>query len=234
MDFIIEDAIFNKYPNYICGFIAAKNVDNAGTSGELLAMIKAAQEEIKSQMTLENLSQNPFIRNWRDIYSSFKAQPSKFKASSEALIRRTLKGDEIPHINKLVDIYNYISLKYRTPVGGEDISKITSPVWLKFAKGNERFIKLGETEDDPIEAGEVVYIDASDSVLCRRWNWRESETTKLTEETKDAILVIDATAPLTAESVMAATKELADLVRKFCGGARQVALLSNKERKVSF
>ncbi len=54
-----------------------------------------------------------------------------------------LGGGEIPHISNLVYIYNLISLKYRTPVGGEDLDRIDGNIFLKFAEGDERFVVLG-------------------------------------------------------------------------------------------
>ena len=56
-------------------------------------------------------------------------------------------------------------------------------LYLKFADGNEKFVALGGTEEENPKQGEVVYADDKE-VLCRRWNWRESDNTKLTEETK--------------------------------------------------
>ena len=128
-----------------------------------------------------------------------------------------MKGSQLRHISKLVDAYNYLSLKYRTPVGGEDLASIGGKrIELKIADGQERFVALGEANSEPVDAGEVVYA-AGNEVLCRRWNWRESEITKLTEATKDAFLVIDALPPLTRNDVHRAVMDLAELVSNECG-----------------
>jgi len=50
-------------------------------------------------------------------------------------MKRVLKGNEIWQINKVVDLYNYISLKYLTPIGGEDLDKIKGDIYLNFAEG---------------------------------------------------------------------------------------------------
>jgi DNA/RNA-binding domain of Phe-tRNA-synthetase-like protein len=93
---------------------------------------------------------------------------------------------------------NYISLKYRTPVGGEDVAAIKEAISLRFADGDEHFVTLGCVDEEPIEKGEVVYTSGKE-VLCSKWNWRESDRTKLTENTKNVILVIDALPPLQQE-----------------------------------
>jgi len=141
-----------------------------------------------------------------------------------------LKGNQIRHINKLVDAYNYLSLKYRTPVGGEDLVSISNEsIELKIADGQEHFVALGETNSEPVEEGEVVYA-AGNEVLCRRWNWRESEITKLTEATKDAFLVIDALPPLTKDAVNKAVSDLAGLVSTECGAKTTIFQLDAETR----
>ena len=136
-------------------------------------------------------------------------------------MRRVIKGDAIPHINKLVDLYNYISLKYVIPVGGEDMDAIRDNLQLAFANGTEQFVRLNGTENEPPDKGEVVYKD-DEGVICRRWNWREADRTKLTERTKEAIIVIDALAPVSRAVVDRAMNELALLIKKHCGGEAEV------------
>lgn len=234
MDFIISDKIFERHPDYLCAVVIVNNCSNVSVSDDISSKIREAQQKIREEVKLEGLAQEPFIRNWRNAYSKFGAEPSRYKASSEALIRRTLKGEPVPRINPLVDIYNYISLKYRTPVGGEDLLKVVNPIQLRFADGSERFVKLGNESEDSIEPGEVVYADGSNNILCRRWNWRESEATKLTENTRDAILEADFLLPLTEQVAREATGEMVLLVKAACGADVREFLMSGKNRQIEF
>jgi lysyl-tRNA synthetase class 2 len=202
-----------------------------GENKEILQLLRNEELRIKVEFQLENLAQNPFIQNWRKAYKQFGED--KDRASHETLIRRVLKGSEIRHINKLVDIYNYISLKYRTPVGGEDLDKIEGNIYLKFANGSEKFVLLGSSEETHPDKGEVIYSD-NEKVLCRKWNWRESDKTKLTEDTRNAFLVIDALPPLTEELVKVAVNELAELVKRYCNGMTTTFLLNDKNSEIEF
>lgn len=234
MEFIIDNQIFEKYPEYICGVIIARNIINKGKNEDVLRMIRVEEEKIKSEFDLENLAQHPLIQNWRRVYSQFGARPAEFRASSEALIRRTLKGDNVSHINKLVDIYNYISLKFRTPVGGEDLDKVNGNLYLKFANGDEKFITLGSNEETHPDKGEVIYVDDGINVLCRKWNWRESDITKLTEETKNAILVVESLPPVTEGMVSKALNELADLLGNFCNAETMIFVLNKNNTEIKW
>lgn len=234
MRFVISGRLFERHPDYVCGVVIARDCSNDVPDAGISPMLLGVQEGLRRELKLESLSQEPFIRNWRDAYSKFGAQPSKFKASSEALIRRTLKGGGIPGINPLVDIYNYISLKYRLPVGGEDIQRITDPLELRLANGTERFTKLGSEDSDPIREGEVIYVDGSNTVLCRRWNWRESDLTKLTEKTKDAIIEIEALNPVTEGTVAEAVKETATLIERACHASTSTYVMSRSMAEIGF
>jgi len=218
MELKIQKEIFEAFPDFIAGVVLIKGCDNQGALPEIAGLLRAAEKnQAENFAQFNTLSQHPQISSWRLCYRKFGADPHQYRCSVEAIVRRTLKGDQLPNINKLVDLYNYISLKYVLPVGGEDIDKIVGDLSLGFANGDERFVRLGGAENEPPQKGEVVYKD-NEGVACRRWNWREAERTKLTEQTKNAIIVIEALSPAGKTEVEIAVKELAGLIKQYCGG----------------
>ncbi len=233
MELRIVEEIFERFRDFVCGVLVCSNVDNKGENQTLTKLLREAETDIRNNFVLGTLSQNPFFLSWRKAYSAFRTDPTKFKCSSEALARRVLKGDNIRHINKLVDAYNYISLKYRTPVGGEDSTAIKETIRLMFAEGDEHFVALGRVDEEHVEKGEVIYASGKE-VLCRKWNWRESDRTKLTGDTTNAILVIDALPPLTREDVKRSTNDLATLVSESCKAKTVVFLLNAENRQISW
>ena len=201
------------------GVIFAKDVDNTDEGVEKVQeLLRNAEQDAREKFSaFKSHGEHPHIIAWRQAYKRFGSDPHQYRCSAESLVRRVLKGDTIPHINKLVDLYNYVSLAHVLPVGGEDMQAIHGNVHLAFAEGTEQFVRLNGTENEPPTEGEVVYKD-DDGILCRRWNWREADRTKLTQATKNVIIVIDALAPSTKMDVEIATTELADLIRQYCGG----------------
>lgn len=230
MKFSISPQIFQNYPNLFIGCIVLKNTDNNGTNNEIAQLLTTEQENLKQKLGTTNLAEHPHVAPWREAYRKFG---SNFRCSTEALVRLTLKGKQLRSINKFVDLYNYISLKYILTVGGEDLDKIEGDLRLDYATGNENFIPLGQTENNPPTAGEVIYKDNS-GVICRRWNWREGDRTKLTEQTKNAIFVIESIPPINIDLVKSATKELGQLLEKYCGGSPHVAYLDKDDPTVEF
>ncbi len=226
----IDTKIFEKFPGLKIGVVTARNIDNHGFSEEIMQLIRAKEKEIRENYDTETLSQNPKINSWRMAYSSFGAKPKKYKSSVESLYRMVLKGLDLRHINKIVDLYNYISLKHIMPAGGDDIEKVDGDIILKFADGNERFTALNSTEIETAKEGEVVYADSKE-VLCRRWNWRECDKTKMTEETKDVILVLEALPPVTREELDEVEEDLSRLITSYCGGEIKTAILDETKRE---
>ena len=228
MKFKIDHKIFEKFPSLTIGVVICKNLNNSGTQEEVQKEIREQENNIRAKYNTETLSQTPKIDVWRKTYSAFGAKPKENKSSVENLYRLVLQGVNLRHINKLVDIYNFISLKHMVPVGGEDINKIEGDVILTFAEPNEpAVLLLGDKESRPPHAGEVIYKD-NISAICRRWNWREADRTKFTEETKKCFLVIEGLLPVTKQEIEDATKELQGLVQKFCGGDITYQILDDK------
>lgn len=217
--FIIDSAIFQKFPGLYIGLLVARGVDNAGHAEEITPRLREAEKYVREGLDVETLSEQSKIAVWREAYRSFGAKPKEHRSSIENLCRLVLNGVELRHINKLVDIYNYISLKHMFPVGGEDLDKTEGDIHLTFASANEpEVLLLGDKDPRPPHEGEVIYRDDI-SAICRRWNWREADRTKLNEDTKNCILAIEGLSPVTqVEEIEAATQELRQLVEKYCGG----------------
>jgi len=225
MKFIIDKQIFEKFPSLNIGIIIAKDINNSGQLDEIQKELRIIETAIQNEFVSETLSQSPKIDVWRKAYSSFGAKPKENKCSVENLYKLVLQGINIKHINKLVDIYNFISLKHMLPVGGEDLNKVNGDLQLTFAKENELpVLLLGDKEPRPPHPGEIIYKD-NVSTICRRWNWRETDRTKLTEDTKNCILVIEGLDPVTKVDIEKATKELKELIEKYCNGKLEYTIL---------
>lgn len=158
---------------------------------------------------------------WREVYTAFGAKPSRTRNSAEALAKRALADGGLPRINRLVDVYNAISVAHLIPVGGEDLDRISGGMRLVRATGDEPFTTVAagaETVEHP-EPGEVVWCDG-EGVTCRRWNWRQGPRTRLTEESVNALFLLESLAPMTDGELRAAGAELAESLEKVSPGAR--------------
>jgi lysyl-tRNA synthetase class 2 len=222
--FKIDRAIFDFFPELHVGLVRGRDVDNRGDCPEIMARIGKIQKDIRRDFSLANFGENPRIQNWKEAFKAFGAKPKKHLSSVESLYRMILEGKDLRTINKLVDIYNLVSLLHMVPVGGDDLARIDGNIVLRFARGDETFVPLGAGEVQTARRGEVIYADGKE-VLCRRWNWRESEKSKMTEQTEDVLLVCEGLPPVTEEDIRRACKDLGRLLKIYCGGEIERAVL---------
>jgi DNA/RNA-binding domain of Phe-tRNA-synthetase-like protein len=232
MKLLITDSIFDDFPELVLGVVILHNIDNSQDRAEISEMLRQAEAALPGKFGNTPVIEHPYIANWREAYRKFGAKPKNYPSSVENLTRRVLNGATIGHINNLVSLYNTISLRHILPVGGEDLDKIVGDVLLTRASNNEPPVfLLGESEARPPHAGEIIYKDEA-GAICRRWNWKEADRTKLTQETKNAFLVIEALVPVPRAMVETAIRELADFVKQYCGGTVSTAFLDKDQREI--
>ncbi len=233
MKLILSKEVLAKFPKLNVGIVIAKGIDNTGKEKGIYKLLQDVEKLVQLNFVPEDLAKHPLISPWRAAYSEFGAKPSKYNSSVEALMRRILKGEKIPRINKLVDLYNYLSLKHLIPMGADDLGKTSGSIRLAIAKGNERFVPLGQKKPENPDKGEVIYKD-SKRVLCRRWNWRDSNETKITEKTKNAVIYVEGLPPVNKKKLVDVCKEVVDLVSTFCSGDVKYYILNKKNPEVLF
>ena len=231
MKSIVSPQVFTMFPEYIRGVIIARNIENHGESEKLLAGLREEERKATLDPAMQDIKNHPRIAPWRQAYLKFGANPNKFYPSVESLCRRARRGDQLPYINTAVALFNYFSLKYVLPSGADDINSVKKNLFLMTAKGDEPFTPFNSTELEHPEPGEIIYFDGA-AVMCRRWNWRQGDQTKLTTETKNIVINLDCLPPVGAEEAKRLTGELADLVAGYCGGEVKYDLLSKNRNEV--
>jgi DNA/RNA-binding domain of Phe-tRNA-synthetase-like protein len=221
---IVATEVLAKFPDYVRGVVIAKGVNNHGENERLIELLRKAVENAAQDESLQDIKNHPRITPWRQAYADFGSNPNKFYCSIESLARRARRGDQLPYINTLVALFNYFSLKHIVPSGGDDLDSADGDLRLTLAQGDEPFTPLGTDTVETPPPGEVIYVDNS-KVMCRRWNWRQSDQTKLSPTTTKVAINVDCLPPVSKREAEAITGELAGLVREFCGGEVKYLLL---------
>lgn len=227
---------FELFPEARIALLVVRGVDNhPREAGSFEPLLRDAQASAVARLQDGRpLTEHPRIHCWREAYRAFGAKPKDYPSSIENLSRRALKGEPLRSINPLVDLYNVVSLTHLLPAGGEDLDAVEGDIVLTRASASEAPVKLlGESEERAPKPGEVIYRDGR-GAICRRWNWKEAERTKLTEETTNAILVLEALPPIVAAELSAAARELERLVLDHCGGNARVEIVDRQRPELVF
>jgi lysyl-tRNA synthetase class 2 len=206
-----------RFPTIVAGAAFALRIDNESEETATEGLLRVQEQVVKAQFGSVPLSSHPHISSWRAAYSRFGVKPTQYRCAVEALLRHVVKGGTVPHINKVVDLCNYVSMKHILPVAAYDLDHILGPVEVRFAIGDEPFLPLYEEEIEYPPPGEVVYTDL-EGALSRRWAWRQADRAKTTPLTTNALLTTEGVNDIEATAVDAAMEELVSLVREYCGG----------------
>ncbi|WP_351235224.1 phenylalanine--tRNA ligase beta subunit-related protein [Streptomyces sp. NPDC002133] len=217
----VSDEVRSLVPGFTHLVTEARGLVNGPSSEASSALLDDAARRLAERLDGHAPHEDPHMTAWRAAYSAFGAKPSRTRNSAEALARRALADGGLPRINLLVDAYNAISVAHLIPVGGEDLDRVQGGMRLVRATGDEPFVTAAageETVEHP-EAGEIVWCD-DEGVTCRRWNWRQGPRTRLTEESVNAIFLLESLPPMTTGELEAAGAELAESLEKLSPGAR--------------
>jgi DNA/RNA-binding domain of Phe-tRNA-synthetase-like protein len=214
---IVSEDIFESYPDFKVGVLTFSGVNNNEPHPDVVALLRKGEERMRDTIGTTPLNEYPTIAAWRAAHKKFGSNPKDYPPSILAIAKRVMKGDVIPNINPLVDLYNYIGMKYAVSVGGEDIDTIEGDMVMDYARGDEPYFQIGSLINEPPARNEVIYKDAR-GAICRRFNWRECDRTKLTSDTTRPVLLMETFPPTTDEDIANMQIELQALVERYCGG----------------
>lgn len=211
----VAPEVFALRPDYRALLLVVSGIKAGGPSDATSeAYLQSAEVTARALIAKTPLNDLPHVAAWRDAYKGFGAKPNKTRNSLEALTRRITPQAGLPRVNRLTDIYNAISVKHQIPLGGEDLDCYQGPPKCIRAAGGEKFETKagGELVVEHPDKGEVVWCDDA-GVTCRRWNWRQSPRTALTEDTTSVLFICDALGALSHEALDAAANELVDALK---------------------
>ena len=92
------------------------------------------------------INELPNIKEARQAYKAFGKDPSRYRVSSEALIRRIGQGKGLYEVNTVVDVNNLISIQSGFSAGSYDASRIGEELILRVGREYETYKGIGKDE----------------------------------------------------------------------------------------
>ena len=127
----------------------------------------------------------PNIKESRAAYKAFGKDPSRYRVSSEALIRRIGQGKRLYEVNTVVDVNNLISIESGFSVGSYDAARMGEDLVFRIGEAGETYKGIGKEEIKidalPVLADEQGAIGSSTS---------DSERAMITEEAQEVLTLI--------------------------------------------
>ena len=114
--------------------------------GELKTMLNQLAEDFARKYKDQQPGEIPIVKQIRAIFHRAGLDPTRYRPSSESLLRRAVKGRGLYFINSVVDLVNYFSLKTLWPMGLYDADKVEPPITWRVGKDGETYTGIGRDQ----------------------------------------------------------------------------------------
>lgn len=194
------------------------DVENGTGDDDFHAYLRAQYRALQRRYSGAAISDDGVIDGFRRLRENMGMPRRRHPASPEGLIKRVVRDGAVPGINRVVDLYNLVSVDTRLSMGAHDIGMIDgAAATLKVANGDERFVPLGRSEPEPVRAGEFCYVDGGGEIICRM-DHRQCNKTRVGGSTDACFYIVQGNTRTSHGYVQRAVETLVDLTRRYCGG----------------
>ncbi len=196
-------------PQFVGAALMA-DIHNTPECPALWTEIDTRCAELRERLTTESLKTMPAIEATRTMYRLCGKDPSRYRPSGEALVRRTLQGKPLYHVNTVVDLINLASMVHGYSIGGFDAHRIVGDaLTLGIGRAGEPYEGIGR---GPLNIeGLPVYRDAEGGIGTPT---SDHERTKLHLGTTRLLALVNGYDGR-AEAVRACADEMAALLTQY-------------------
>jgi DNA/RNA-binding domain of Phe-tRNA-synthetase-like protein len=139
----ISPEIKEKCPNLVLGCFSC-DLTWAASSEALNEAIQNTCARLAETVTRPEISQIDAIASSRVGYKALGKDPSRYRLSAEALLRRVVTGKGLYQINTIVDTLNLISIDTGYSIGGYDLEKVQGDIVLGIGAQEEPYEGIGK------------------------------------------------------------------------------------------
>lgn len=183
---VVSDEIRAKAPALRVLQIEAE-IENPDTPEALWAELEALAADVHGRYAMEMVNKRPAIAATRTAYKACGKEPNRYRPSSEALMRRMVKGLELYRTAAVIDLINLLSVACGHSIGGFDADRIDGDtVTLGIGREGEPYEAIGR---GPLNiAGMPVWRDNTGGIGTPT---SDNERTKLSPSTRRLLMIVN-------------------------------------------
>ena len=221
MEFFVEQAVLDSGVKII--FAVIEGLDNHGENDEWSEYRAQKIKELCERYEGIDVHADAILEGFNILHDKVGVKRRKNIPASENLIKLLLKNRDMFFINKVVDIYNFISLDSKLALGAHNMDNVSGNVTLRFTDGTEKYVPLGQEEPVPVNPHEYCYCDDFNEVLCRL-EIRQVNKTKVDESAQNVFYIVEGNAATPNELLQKTAQEIIDTTVKYCGGEGRIII----------
>ncbi|MGV9103897.1 MAG: B3/4 domain-containing protein [Candidatus Thorarchaeota archaeon] len=185
------------------------NVEVSPVQDSFLEYESEVFEKIREQYSRDDLKNEEILSAFRDFYWSFGMDPTKTRVSSEALLRRILRGHGLWRISNVVDVANLASASHRFPIGLADSSRIEGSLRVRTAREGEVFERI-DGEEIECRGRDIVVADEQ-RIICFGYATHDSKYTRIRDDTETAFVMVYCAPEIKAKIFSEAVRNTRDM-----------------------
>jgi DNA/RNA-binding domain of Phe-tRNA-synthetase-like protein len=133
-----------ELPGVKLGALEADDLHVVPVDMALAKLMDEVCDRKRREFSLESLAEAQDIRLVRAMFREWDMDPSKYRPSSEALLRRVVQGRGLYRVSNVVDICNLGSIEVGWPFGCYDRSRIRAPIAFRHGVVRESYEGIGK------------------------------------------------------------------------------------------
>lgn len=181
----IDDTLYQTYPEIRLGLLQFKANVKESDNQFWDYMHNEIQPKIKNDIEDKEWKDIPGVKGSRAAYKAFGRNPGRYRVSSEALLRRVRRGDELYHINSVVDVNNLISIESGLSVGSYDLACIHGDITFRKAENGEGYTGIGK---DFLDMENMLVLADEEGIFGSSMS--DSTRAMVTKQTNNVLVVI--------------------------------------------
>lgn len=166
--------------------------------------------ELKQKFQDMAPSDDPVVSATRRMYRQVGWEPTKYRPSSEALIRRLIQGKGLYRINNLVDYGNLVSARFHIPMGLYDLDNVQGDIYIDVGNEGESYEGISKPK---ISAGGKIILRDNDGVFGNPT--ADSKRTSITEKTNHVLAIFFVSSTIDDSYARNTIESLAQYYRRF-------------------
>lgn len=229
MNITLQQALIDKIPNFKIGLIHYSRITVAESPQMIKGRVQLYQENLFLECQETPVTERAGIKEWRQTLKQLGSDPNRYRHSAEALLRRIAKQQYLSPIHSAVDLNNFFSLQYESPIGIYDSAKIFGDVAIDLGDENIGYEGLNGRYNtlkgipyarDEQSAFGSLYVD--------------SARTATSESTTDALHIFYLQPTLSVERANELLHSAGNMFTQISGGDYEIAILTADSPSATF
>lgn len=201
-----------QIPGVRLGIVQAEGATISPANAALVREIDETCASLRRTFTVESLAHSDAVLAVRAMFRPWGMDPSKYRPSSEALLRRVVQSKGLYNVSNVVDVTNLGSIETGWPYGVYNRAAISGGVCLRLGIASEKYEGIGRRvwrlDRRPVLADELGPFGSPIS---------DSTRTQIRDGVSEILTVIYAPATAPGAMLMSAVEKQAARLETYAG-----------------